>query len=145
MSRRFFCSAAWALCWGSSSPASSPAEGRTPADIPVALLMISLFGLYLFGTSGGLAAGLPALGSFGLVGVDIMLLTRVLRRGAEEHRHRLGLVLDGVQTPAPRRRRAGDRAVWFYPTSGFGRRRFGGVLAALALVVLVSDRLWASQ
>ncbi|MGA2527987.1 MAG: MFS transporter [Acidimicrobiales bacterium] len=45
---------------------------------PVSLLVVSLFGLYLFATTSIAVAGLQVLESIGLSGVDILLLTRVL-------------------------------------------------------------------
>ena len=45
---------------------------------PMGLLVVSLFGLYLFGNTGAAAAGLQALESFGLASADMLLLTRVL-------------------------------------------------------------------
>ena len=118
-------------------------RSRSRAELPVALLMISLFGLYLFGTSGGVAAGLQALENFGLVGVDIMLLTRVLVVAPKSTD-----IASAWYSTSFNAGIAGGPVIGGLVLSHFGLRAtplVGGILAALALVVLVSDRLWASQ
>jgi DHA1 family inner membrane transport protein len=116
---------------------------RTRAEVPVALLMISLFGLYLFGRTGGAAVGLQALESFGLVGVDIMLLTRVLAVAP-----RSTDIASAWYSAAFNAGIASGPLIGGLVLSGFGLRAtplVGGMLAALALALVASDRFWPSR
>jgi predicted MFS family arabinose efflux permease len=105
--------------------------------------MISLFGLYLFGRTGGAAVGLQALESFGLVGVDIVLLTRVLAVAP-----RSTDIASAWYSAAFNAGIAGGPLIGGLVLSGFGLRAtplVGGMLAALALALVAGDRFWPSR
>ena len=111
---------------------------RMGALVPVSLLVVSLFGLYLFATTGVAVAGLQVLESIGLSGVDILLLSVRPCRRAPQYRHCLSVVLGGFQ---PRHR--GGPVIGGLVLSDVGLRAtplVGGLLVLLALAVVLIDR-----
>ncbi|MGA3354239.1 MAG: MFS transporter [Acidimicrobiales bacterium] len=111
---------------------------RVGAVGPVGLLVVSLFGLYFFGTTGAAVAGLQALESFGLAGADILLLTRVLVVAP-----RSTDIASAWYSASYNAGIASGPVIGGLVLSGLGLRStplVGGFLAVLALAVVLSER-----
>ncbi len=112
---------------------------RTGALGSVGLLAGSLFGLYLFGRTGAAAAGLQALESFALSSIDILMLTRVLVVAP-----RSTDIASAWYSAAFNAGIASGPVVGALTLSSLGLRGtplIGGLLALLALGVVLTDRL----
>ncbi len=106
---------------------------------PVGLLVVSLLGLYFFGTTGAAAAGLQALESFGVAGVAISMQTRVLV--VAPHSTDIATAWYSASYNAGI---ASGPVIGGLVLSGLGLRStplVGGLLAVLALAVVLSEPL----
>jgi len=105
----------------------------------VGLLVVSLFGLYFFGTTGVAVAVLQALEGFGLASMDILLLTSVLVVAPHS--------TDSASAWYSASYNAGIAAgpvIGALVLSGLGLRStplVGGLLAVVAMTVVLSERL----
>jgi predicted MFS family arabinose efflux permease len=112
---------------------------RAAAAGPVGLLVVSLLGLYFFGTTGAAAVGLQALESFGVAGVAISMQTRVLV--VAPHSTDIASAWYSASYNAGI---ASGPVIGGLVLSGLGLRStplVGGLLAVLALAVVLSEPL----
>ena len=112
---------------------------RAAAVGPVGLLVVSLLGLYFFGTTGAAAVGLQALESFGVAGVAISMQTRVLV--VAPHSTDIASAWYSASYNAGI---ASGPVIGGLVLSGLGLRStplVGGLLAVLALAVVLSEPL----
>jgi len=112
---------------------------RAAAVGPVGLLVVSLLGLYFFGTTGAAAAGLQALESFGVASVAISMQTRVLVLAP--HSTDIATAWYSASYNAGI---ASGPVIGGLVLSGLGLRStplVGGLLAVLALAVVLSEPL----
>ena len=112
---------------------------RAAAVGPVGLLVVSLLGLYFFGTTGAAAVGLQALESFGVDSVAISMQTRVLV--VAPHSTDIASAWYSASYNAGI---ASGPVIGGLVLSGLGLRStplVGGLLAVLALAVVLSEPL----
>ena len=112
---------------------------RAAAVGPVGLLVVSLLGLYFFGTTGAAAAGLQALESFGVASIAISMQTRVLV--VAPHSTDIATAWFSASYNAGI---ATGPVIGGLVLSGLGLRStplVGGLLAVLALAVVLSEPL----
>lgn len=110
---------------------------------PVCLLALSLFGLYVFATTGAAVAGLQALESFGLSSVDILFLTRILVVAP-----RSTDIASAWYSASFNAGIASGPVIGGLVLSGLGLRStplVGGLLAVVALGVALSERFTGAK